>query len=131
MNEQSANRAMQSGQQVDVQKKDHQKMNQQSASAGANAKKLDEDHDNFKVKKVDNQLRVRIQKARQELNWNQQDLAQHISERIGVVTEYENGKAVPEERIIVKMEKALGVHLRGAMAGQPMGKNRPTPKPKE
>ncbi|KPI84239.1 hypothetical protein ABL78_6695 [Leptomonas seymouri] len=129
--ERDANRAIQSGQAVQVQRKDHQRANQQAASAGANAKKLDEDHESLKVKKIDPQLRVRIMKARQSLNWSQQDLAQRISERASVVAEYENGKAVPEERVIVKMEKAFGMHLRGAMAGEPMGKNRPTPKPHE
>lgn len=131
LNERDASRAQQNGQSVAVQRKEHQQLNQQKATAGANAKKLDEDNDTLKIKKVDPQLRVRIQKARQELNWTQQDLAQKISERVTVVNEYESGKAIPEERIIVKMEKALCMHLRGAKAGEPMGKNRPVPKPKE
>jgi putative transcription factor len=131
VSERDANRAMQSGQTVQVQRKEHQRANQQAASAGANAKKLDEDNETLKVKKVDPQLRIRIMKARQSLNWSQQDLAQRISERASVVAEYENGKAVPDERVIVKMEKAFGMHLRGAKAGEPMGKNRPTPKPQE
>ncbi|KPA82627.1 hypothetical protein ABB37_02469 [Leptomonas pyrrhocoris] len=131
VNERDASRAIQSGQAVQVQRKEHQQANQQAASAGANAKKLDEDNESLKVKKVDPHLRVRIMKARQGLNWSQQDLAQRISERASVVAEYENGKAVPDERVIVKMEKALGMHLRGAKAGEPMGKIRPTPKPQE
>lgn len=129
--ERDANRAVQSGQQVEVQKKEYARANQQASGPGANAKKLDDDHETLKVKKVDPQLRLRIMKARQELNWTQQDLAQRISERASLVTEYENGKAVPEERVIVKMEKALGIHLRGAKAGEQLGKTRPTPKPKE
>ncbi|KAG5503003.1 hypothetical protein JIQ42_06966 [Leishmania sp. Namibia] len=129
--ERDANRAMQSGQSLQVQRKEHQRFNQQVVSAGAKAKKLDEDNDTLKVKKVDPHLRVRIMKERQALNWSQQDLAQRISERVSVVAEYENGKAVPEERVIVKMEKALGVHLRGTKAGEPMGKTRPTPKPQD
>lgn len=131
VNERDANRAVQSGQAVQVQRKEHQRANQQASSAGANAKKLDEDNETLKVKKVDPHLRIRIMKARQALNWSQQDLAQRISERVSVVAEYESGKAVAEERVVVKMEKALGVHLRGAMAGEPMGKNRPTPKPQD
>ncbi|GET87904.1 hypothetical protein, conserved [Leishmania tarentolae] len=129
--ERDANRAVQSGQNVQVQRKEHQRFNQQAVSAGANAKKLDEDNETLKVKKVDPHLRVRIMKERQALNWSQQDLAQRISERVSVVAEYESGKAVQEERVIVKMEKALGVHLRGAKAGEPMGKNRPAPKPQD
>lgn len=131
VSERDANRAVQGGQAVQVQRKEHQRANQQAVSAGANAKKLDEDNETLKVKKVDPQLRIRIMKARQGLNWSQQDLAQRISERASVVAEYESGKAVPDERVIVKMEKAFGLHLRGAMAGEPMGKVRPTPKPQE
>lgn len=129
--EREANRAIQSGQGVNIERKEHQRSNQQSAGAGANAKKLDEDNETLKVKRVDPQLRVRIMKARQGLNWSQQDLAQRVSERASVIAEYESGKAVPDERVIVKMEKAFGMHLRGAKAGEPMGKNRPTPKPQE
>ncbi|CCW60834.1 unnamed protein product [Phytomonas sp. EM1] len=126
-----ANRALQSGQAVDIQRKEHQRANQQSSGAGANAKKLDEDHETLKIKRVDHQLRIRIMKERQALKWSQQDLAQKISERVSVVSEYESGKAVPEERVIVKMEKAFGVHLRGAKAGEPLGKSRPVPKTTE
>lgn len=129
--EKDVNRALQSSQPVQIEKKEHMRLNQQAHSAGANAKKLDEDSEHLKVKRVDPQIRMRIMKARQDLNWSQQDLAQKISERTTVVTEYENGKAVPEERIIVKLEKALGVYLRGAKVGQPFGKVRPVPKPKE
>lgn len=131
VNEKDANRAKQSGMAVSVEKKDHMRHNQQSASAGANAKKIAEDTETLGVKKLDPQLRMRIMKARQELNWTQQDLAQKMSERVSVVTDYESGRAVPEERVIVKFEKALGQHLRGAKAGEPMGKIRPVPKPAE
>ncbi|CCW71516.1 unnamed protein product [Phytomonas sp. Hart1] len=126
-----ANRAIQSGQTVDIQRKEHQRANQQSSTAGANAKKLDEDNETLKIKRVNHQLRIQIMQERQALKWSQQDLAQRISEHVSVVSEYENGKAVPEERVIVKMEKAFRVHLRGAKVGETLGKNRPAPKPTE
>lgn len=129
VSEREANNATQSGKSVAVERKEHQRANQQSASAGVNAKRLDEDNETLKVKKVDQALRARIMKARQELNWTQADLAQKISERQSVVTDYESGRAIPEERIIVKMEKTFGMHLRGVKAGEPMGKIRPVPKP--
>lgn len=131
VSERDANRATQGGLKVDVQRKEHQRANQQLCGPGANAKKLDEDNETLKVKKVDPHLRMRIMKARQELNWSQQDLAQKMSERVSLVTEYESGKAISEERVIIKFERALGIHLRGAKAGEPMGKIRPVPKPKE
>lgn len=131
VNEREANRTLQSGGAVLIERKEHARSNQQTVTAGANAKKIAEDSETLAVKKIDPQFRVRLMKARQELNWTQQDLAQKVNERVTVVTEYENGRAVPEERVIVKFEKALGQHLRGVKAGEPMGKIRPVPKPKD
>lgn len=129
VNERDANRAVQSGGSVSVEKKEHMRHNQQSSTPGANAKKIAEDTETTTVKKVDPQIRTRIMKARQELNWSQQDLAQKMNERVSVITDYESGRAVQDERVIIKFEKALGQHLRGAKAGEPMGKIRPVAKP--
>ncbi|EAN97608.1 putative multiprotein-bridging factor 1 [Trypanosoma cruzi] len=121
VSEAEANRVLQRGGNVDVVKREHFHANAQKTDLGANAKRIDEDNETLKLKRIDNNLRINIQKARQAKGWTQQDLARNIAERAGVVTEYENGKAVPEERVLVKMEKALGVHLRGVKAGQPFG----------
>ncbi|KEG10486.1 transcription factor [Trypanosoma grayi] len=128
VNEAEANRLLQRGGNVDVMKKEHYHANTQKAGPGANAKRLDEDNETLKVKRIDNNLRASIQRARQAKGWTQQDLAQRIAERVGVVTEYENGKAVPEERVLVKMERAFGIHLRGVKAGQPFGSAQPAAK---
>ncbi|RHW69128.1 Multiprotein-bridging factor 1 [Trypanosoma brucei equiperdum] len=128
VSEAEANRALQRGGNVEVIKKEHFRSNVQKGGPGANAKRLDEDTETLKVKRVDNGLRLAIQKARQAKGWTQQMLAQQIAERVGVVTEYENGKAVPEERVLVKMERAFGIHLRGVKAGQPFGSAKPQPK---
>lgn len=45
----------------------------------------------------------------------QKDLAYKINEKIQLVNEYESGKAAaPNQSILSKMEKALGVKLRGS-----------------
>lgn len=46
---------------------------------------------------------------------------QHINEKPQVVSEYESGKAVPNQQILAKMERALGVKLRGKDIGKPFG----------
>ncbi len=69
---------------------------------------------NFAVKKVDLKLSVRIQQARTKAGLTQKDLALKINEKTTVVNEYESGKAIPSNAVISKMEKALGVSLRGA-----------------
>ena len=44
---------------------------------------------------------------------SQAELAKLINEHPQVVQEYENGKAVPNQAVLTKMEKVLGVKLRG------------------
>ena len=104
----------------------------QKNNIGKAAKLLDDDHENLSHKTVDFNLRASIQKYRQQKGMTQQQLATAISERASVVTEYENGKAIPNESVLQRMEKALGVHLRGVNKGQPFGAKpaaKPAPKP--
>jgi putative transcription factor len=52
----------------------------------------------------------------------QKELATKINEKPTVVNEYESGKAVnPNQQILMKLERALGVKLRGKDIGQPLG----------
>jgi len=41
------------------------------------------------------------------------DLWQQINEKPQVIQEYESGKAIPNNQIITKLERVLGVKLRG------------------
>lgn len=127
LSEAEASRAQQKGQDVEVVKKQHIQGNHHSSGLGQQAKKMDEDPDSVKVKTLDHGLALNIQRARQAKGWTQADLAKEISEKAGVITDYESGRAVPNEQILVRMEKAFGVHLRGAKAGQP----RETKQPKQ
>ena len=43
----------------------------------------------------------------------QAQLAQQINECPQVVQEYESGKAIPNQQILAKLERVLGVKLRG------------------
>ena len=54
-----------------------------------------------------------IQKGRQAKEMTQKDLATKICEKPQVVTEYESGKAVPNQAILGKLERALDMKLRG------------------
>ena len=40
-------------------------------------------------------------------------LSQLINEKPQIIQEYESGKAIPNQQIIGKLERALGVKLRG------------------
>ncbi|KAL1936773.1 hypothetical protein VTP01DRAFT_907 [Rhizomucor pusillus] len=82
--------------------------------------KLDRENDVPPPPKVDQSVGRAIQKARQEKGITQKDLAQKINEKPQVVNEYESGKAIPNQQILGKMERALGVKLRGKNIGEPL-----------
>ncbi|KAF8314295.1 hypothetical protein DL93DRAFT_2058398 [Clavulina sp. PMI_390] len=56
--------------------------------------------------------------ARLELKLTQKDVAQKINEKPTVIQDYESGKAIPNPQILGKLERALGVKLRGADIGK-------------
>ena len=46
---------------------------------------------------------------------------QRVNEKPQVVNDYESGRAIPNQQIISKMERAVGAKLRGKDIGQPLG----------
>lgn len=48
-----------------------------------------------------------------EKEMSQKDLAQKVNEKPSIIQEYESGKAIPNPGILGKLERALGVKLRG------------------
>ena len=54
-----------------------------------------------------------MQTARLELKLSQKEVAQKINEKPSVLQDYESGKAIPNPQILAKLERALGVKLRG------------------
>ena len=77
-----------------------------------NMRKLDEETENFEIKKVSFDLKTNILKARCAKKITQKQLAQLINEKPAVIISYENGTAIPNNSIIMKMQKVLGVKLR-------------------
>ncbi|KAH0731937.1 hypothetical protein KY289_003125 [Solanum tuberosum] len=107
------NQALRTGAQVQTVKKFDGGLNKKAATAAVNVRKLDEAAEPAALEKVTVDVRQAIQKARIEKKMSQADLAKKINERTQVVAEYENGKAVPNQLVLGKMEKVLGVKLRG------------------
>lgn len=85
-----------------------------------NTAKLDAETEELKHKTVDISVGKVLQQARQAKEWTQKDLATKINEKPQVVIEYEQGKAIPNQQILAKMERALGVKLRGKDKGAPL-----------
>ena len=48
-----------------------------------------------------------------EKQLSQKDLAQKVNEKPSVIQDYESGRAIPNPQILSKLERALGVKLRG------------------
>ncbi|XP_021741569.1 multiprotein-bridging factor 1c-like [Chenopodium quinoa] len=109
----AVNQALRSGKPVETVKKAVAGTNKKAPATAVNARKLDEETEPAALAKVGTEVRLAIQKARIEKKMSQAELAKQINERPQVVQEYENGKAVPNHMVLAKMERVLGVKLRG------------------
>ena len=67
--------------------------------------------------KILSETAAAIIKGRREKKITQKQLAQLINEKPEVVASYETKKAIPNINLILKMEKALGIHLVGKNIG--------------
>ena len=80
----------------------------------SNQKKLDDyTGEGGNIKKVDNDIRQKILKARNAKGLSQKHLANSINEKQSLIAQYENGSAIPNPAILLKLEKKLGVKLTG------------------
>ncbi|KAI9128988.1 hypothetical protein K1719_000471 [Acacia pycnantha] len=116
-NPKAVNQALRSGAEVQTIKKHDAGSNKKTAPV-VYARKLDEEIEPAALEKVSPEVRMVIQKVRLEKKMGQEDLAKQINERPQVVQEYENGKAVPNQAVLAKMERVLGVKLRGKIGGK-------------
>ena len=76
-----------------------------------NMRKLADETDVVPVAELPHEFKMAMQKARVSANLSQADLAKRINEKQSVVNEYENGRAVPNPQVIVKIERALNCRL--------------------
>lgn len=61
-----------------------------------------------------------IQLGRQEKGMTQKDLATKINEKPQVIADYECGRAIPNNQVMGKIERVIGLKLRGKDIGQPL-----------
>lgn len=73
---------------------------------------LDNDGQPHRIKKIDKSISQKIQKARAELKMTRKQLAQKANEKETVIADYENGKAIPNHKLISKLERILKTKLR-------------------
>jgi len=80
--------------------------------------KLDRENEVAPPSKILPSVGKAMQTARQEKQLSQKDVAQKINEKPSVLQDYESGKAVPNPQILGKLERVLGVKLRGSNIGK-------------
>ncbi|KAK0197454.1 multi protein bridging factor 1-domain-containing protein [Armillaria mellea] len=83
--------------------------------------KLDRENEVAPPSKIPPSVGRAMQSARMDLKLSQKDVAQKINEKPSVLQDYESGKAIPNPQILGKLERALGVKLRGAGIGEKLG----------
>ena len=75
---------------------------------GGDVRRLDAAEEAEKLPTISRDLRIRIQQARAAKGMTQKELATKINLKATIVQSYENGKAVPSNDVLNKMERALG-----------------------
>lgn len=82
-----------------------------SGPAVPNAQKLDAETTDFHHQTVTLDFQMALQQARTAKGWSQKDLAGKINEKATVINDYESGRAIPNQEIIGKLSRVLGVKL--------------------
>nr|CAG4649832.1 EOG090X0ILG [Scapholeberis mucronata]SVE93995.1 EOG090X0ILG [Scapholeberis mucronata] len=85
-----------------------------------NTAKLDQESEELKHASLSLDVAKLIQKGRQDKGFTQKDLATKINEKPQVITDYEAGRGIPNQQILGKIERAIGIKLRGKDKGQPL-----------
>lgn len=89
-------------------------------AATKNTAKLDQETEELKHEHISLDLGKLIQQGRQAKNMSQKELATKINEKPQVITDYEAGRGIPNNIIIGKIERAIGLKLRGKDRGTPL-----------
>lgn len=95
------------------QKKDDTPKWSQDSNAQKNRKveRLADEGGRLQHAEVPHDLKLALQKGRTAKQWTQKDLALTLNLKPAIINDYETGKAVPDNALISRMERALGVKL--------------------
>lgn len=80
---------------------------------GSKLAKLDNAEEAEKIETVSLSLSQKIQQGRAAKGMKQKDLATKINVKPQIIGDYESGRAIPDNKILGKIERALGIKLRG------------------
>jgi len=115
----AVNSAMRTGGPVETTKKYGGGGNQQHRTSKDTAA-VCRDTEETKIETVSLSVGKLIMKGRNDKGMTQKDLATRINEKPQVINDYEAGRAIPNNQILSKIERAVGLKLRGDNKGQPL-----------
>lgn len=118
--QQALSAAQRQGVEIETSKKYAGGQNKQFV-ASKNTAKLDRETEELHHAHISLDVAKLIQQGRQAKGLTQKELATKINEKQQVVNEYESGKAIPNQQVMGKLERTLGIKLRGKDRGQPLG----------
>jgi putative transcription factor len=76
-------------------------------------RKIEDETEDFNIKKVNRKLSTTISKARTAKGMKQKELATKINVLPALIQKYENGQAIPDQQVINKLQRVLGIKLTG------------------
>ncbi|CAH4017222.1 endothelial differentiation-related factor 1 homolog [Pieris rapae] len=117
--EQAVNAARRQGIPVDTQQKYGAGTNKQHGTT-KNTAKLDRETEELRHDKIPLDLGKLIMQGRQSKGMSQKDLATKICEKPQIVNDYEAGRGIPNNIVLGKIERAIGIKLRGKERGLPL-----------
>lgn len=116
------NAATRQGNVLSIDKKYSAGGNQNKKSTeGQKLTRVDRENEVAPPPKISMDVGKAIQKGRQDKSLTQKDLATKINEKPNVINDYEAGRAVPNQQLLGKIERVIGVKLRGKDIGAPLG----------
>ncbi len=96
---------------------------QKQTGTGLNTKVLDENTDGGHIETVSKSTSQAIRDGRLAMGgMTQKALAVKVNIQTNVLADYESGKAIPNQEVLNKLEKVLGIYLRGVKCGKPIAK---------
>jgi len=116
------NAAQRSGAVIATEKK-YAGANTKAATEGQHLTKVDRADEIIKPKTLDPKVGPAMVKRRNEIEpkMTQKDLATKVNAPASTIQAYESGKAPPDQQLLAKLERVLGIKLRGSDIGSPLG----------
>lgn len=117
--EQAVNTARRQGTAIETKEKFGAATNKHGGTT-MNVAKLDRETEELKHDHVSLEVGKLIMQARQAKGLSQKDLATKICEKPQIIGDYEAGRGIPNQQVLAKIERAVGMKLRGKDKGQPL-----------